>query len=214
MNDLREVLQSNPPADRPMNFRPHQPSILHPTPLDLSPRVPAPVPQRFVFIRRCKSKERRWLRSHNREFTVETEFSPKVQAKRAGNSFLWNFLRVGKGEGFPKRSKESFCRPDKIKSTVNIFIRAFMRNIWISYSFKYGDFVCHDWCRFHAKCWFAFECLLRIYFSQWQLKKMQELFVVHRSNERKNRCSLILSSVQPFLVSFISVRTQNSFRKI
>ena len=121
-----EIFRFNPQADRPTNFRPHQLSILHATPLDLSPRVPAPVAQRFVFIRRCKSKERRWLRSHNREFTVETEFPPKVQAKRAGNSFLWNFLSVpegGKKSGRPPKERIERIFAPRINSTVNIFIR-------------------------------------------------------------------------------------------
>lgn len=126
-NDLLEcIFRSNPPTDRPMNFRPHRPSILYTTPLDLSPRVPAPVAQRFVFIRHCKSKERRWLRSHNREFTVETEFPPKVQAKRASNSetSCW-FLRVERkrigGGRLPKERIERIFAAPRINSTVNIY---------------------------------------------------------------------------------------------
>lgn len=143
-----------------MNFRPHRPFILYTTPLDLSPRVPAPVAQRFVFIRRCKSKERRWLRSHNREFTVETEFPPKVQAKRASNSetSCW-LLRVEKEsgmEGCPKReSKESLPLRGLIRQWI------FIRSLRISYSFKYWGCLSCPRLMTDSK-WFAF-CLHRIF---------------------------------------------------
>lgn len=127
-NDLLECIfqSSNRSTDEFSSIS----TLLYTTPLDLSPRVPAPVAQRFVFIRRCKSKERRWLRSHNREFTVETEFPPKVQAKRASNSetFCW-LLRVEKEsgmEGCPKReSKESLPLRGLIRQWI------FIRSLWI-----------------------------------------------------------------------------------
>lgn len=142
-------------------------TLLYTTPLDLSPRVPAPVAQRFVFIRRCKSKERRWLRSHNREFTVETEFPPKVQAKRASNSetSCW-FLRVGKrvGDGrLPKERIERIFAAPRINSTVYIYSKP-MDIIRLNI----GDTcLVHDWWQIQNDSRFVcIESLLRIYFSR------------------------------------------------